>query len=79
MLAPEIREWEPTASAWTVERMDSTFTVGSLRKLTRISPTGGSIVLEIGADMAPDLVDLFSRAGRYGPRPFIRITPGRIG
>ena len=66
MLAPEIREWEPAIAL--DGGVDGTDTyrriIGEGHKY--LSP-GGSIVLEIGADMGRDVVDLFSRSGCYGP------------
>lgn len=66
MLAPEIREWEPTIA------LDGGANgIDSYRRIIGeghryLTPTG-SIVLEIGADMASAVVDLFSRSGCYGP------------
>jgi release factor glutamine methyltransferase len=66
MLAPEICEWEPTVALdggpdglYTYRRI--------IAEGHKYLATGGSIVLEIGADMAPDVADLFSRSGYYGP------------
>jgi release factor glutamine methyltransferase len=66
MLAPEIREWEPTIALDggpdgldTYRRM--------IEEGHSYLTTGGSIVLEIGADMASAVADLFSRSGCYGP------------
>ena len=65
-LAPEIREWEPVIAL--DGGPDGFDTYGRIiAEAHQYLATGGSLVLEIGADMAPDLVDLFSRAGRYGP------------
>jgi release factor glutamine methyltransferase len=66
MLAPEIREWEPTIALDggpdgldTYRRM--------IEEGHSYLTTGGSIVLEIGANMASAVADLFSRSGCYGP------------
>ena len=65
-LAPEIREWEPViALDGGPDGFDTYRRI--IAEAHKYLATGGSIVLEIGADMAPDLVDLFSRAGCYGP------------
>jgi release factor glutamine methyltransferase len=66
MLAPEIREWEPTiALDGGADGIDSyRRIIGEGHRY--LTPTG-SIVLEIGADMASAVVDLFSRSGCYGP------------
>src|SRR5262245_55717822 len=66
MLAPEIREWEPTiALDGGVDGADTYRRIigEGHRYLTR----GGSVVLEIGADMGRDVADLFSGSSRYGP------------
>ena len=65
-LAPEIREWEPViALDGGPDGFDTYRRI--IAEAHKYLANGGSIVLEIGADMAPDLVDLFARAGRYGP------------
>ncbi len=66
MLAPEIREWEPTiALDGGVDGIDSyRRIIGEGHKY--LAP-GGAIVLEIGVDMASAVVGLFSRCGCYGP------------
>jgi release factor glutamine methyltransferase len=65
-LAPEIRQWEPViALDGGPDGFDTYRRI--IAEAHKYLVTGGSIVLEIGADMAPDLVDLFSRAGCYGP------------
>ena len=66
MLAPEICEWEPTiALDGGPDGIDSyRRIIGEGHRY--LTPTG-SIVLEIGADMASAVVDLFSRSGCYGP------------
>jgi release factor glutamine methyltransferase len=66
ILAPEIREWEPT-----IALDGGADGIDSYRRIIGdghgyLTPTG-SIVLEIGADMASAVVDLFARAGCYGP------------
>jgi release factor glutamine methyltransferase len=66
MLAPEIREWEPTVALdGGVDGIDSYRRI--IGEGHRHLTTGGSIVLEIGADMASAVADLFSRSGYYGP------------
>jgi release factor glutamine methyltransferase len=66
MLAPEIREWEPTiALDGGVDGIDSYRRI--IGEGQRHLTTGGFIVLEIGADMASAVADLFSRSGCYGP------------
>jgi release factor glutamine methyltransferase len=66
MLAPEIREWEPmTALDGGAHGIDTyRRIIGEGHKY--LTP-GGSIVLEIGADMALAVAELFSRSGCYGP------------
>jgi release factor glutamine methyltransferase len=66
MLAPEIREWEPTlALDGGADGIDSyRRIIGEGHKY--LAPAG-AIVLEIGADMASAVADLFSRCGCYGP------------
>src|SRR5215475_9792169 len=66
MLAPEIREWEPAiALDGGVDGTDTYRRI--IGEGHRYLSPGGSIVLEIGADMGRDVVDLFSRSGCYGP------------
>jgi release factor glutamine methyltransferase len=65
-LAPEIRRWEPTiALDGGPDGLDTYRRI--IAEGHKYLATGGSIVLEIGADMAPDVADLFSRSGCYGP------------
>ena len=65
-LAPEIREWEPTVALdGGPDGLDTYRRI--IAEGHKYLATGGSIVLEIGADMAPDVADLFSRSGCYGP------------
>lgn len=65
-LAPEIHRWEPTIAL--DGGMDG---LNTYRRIIaeghKYVTTGGSMVLEIGADMAPQVADLFSRTGCYGP------------
>ena len=65
-LAPEIRRWEPT-----IALNGGPDGLSVYRRIIaeghEYLTAGGSMVLEIGADMAPDVADLFSRSGRYGP------------
>ena len=66
LLAPEIREWEPTIAL--DGGADGTDTYRHIiGEGHRYLVPGGSIVLEIGADMGRDVADLFSRSGCYGP------------
>ena len=66
MLAPEIREWEPTiALDGGVDGADTYRRI--IGEGHRYLTPAGSTVLEIGADMGRDVVDLFSRSGCYGP------------
>jgi release factor glutamine methyltransferase len=66
MLTPEIREWEPTiALDGGADGIDTYRRI--IGEGHRYLTPGGSIVLEIGADMAAAVVDLFSRSGCYGP------------
>ena len=59
MLAPEIREWEPTiALDGGPDGLDTYRRI--IAEGHKYLATGGSIVLEIGADMAADVADLFS-------------------
>ena len=65
-LVPEIREWEPTVALdGGPDGLDTYRRI--IAEGHKYLATGGSIVLEIGADMAPDVADLFSRSGCYGP------------
>ena len=76
MLAPEIREWEPTiALDGGADGIDSyRRIIGEGHRY--LTPTG-SIVLEIGADMASAVVDLFSRSGCYGPASVYQDCAGK--
>ena len=66
MLAPEIREWEPMlALDGGADGLDTYRRI--IKDAHEYLAPGGSIVLEIGADMAPDVVELFSRSSSYGP------------
>jgi release factor glutamine methyltransferase len=66
MLALEIREWEPTiALDGGPDGLDSYRRM--IEEGHSYLTTGGSIVLEIGANMASAVADLFSRSGCYGP------------
>ena len=66
MLAPEICEWEPTVALdGGVDGLDTYRRI--IEEGHSYLTTGGSIVLEIGADMASAVADLFSRSGYYGP------------
>jgi release factor glutamine methyltransferase len=66
MLAPEIREWEPTiALDGGVDGADTYRRI--IGEGHRYLTPGGSIVLEIGADMGRDVADLFSRSSCFGP------------
>jgi release factor glutamine methyltransferase len=76
MLAPEIREWEPMIALDggpdgldTYRRM--------IEEGHSYLTTGGSIVLEIGADMASAVADLFSRSGCYGPASLYQDYTGK--
>jgi len=64
-LAPDIHRWEPTiALDGGPDGFDTYRRI--IEEGHKYLVTGGSIVLEIGADMAPDVADLFSRTGCYG-------------
>jgi release factor glutamine methyltransferase len=66
MLAPEIREWEPiTALDGGAHGIDTYRRI--IAEGHKYLTPGGSIVLEIGADMGSDVAELFSRSGCYGP------------
>jgi len=66
MLAPEIREWEPTVALdGGPDGLDTYRRI--IEEGHSYLTTGGSIVIEIGADMASAVADLFSRSGCYGP------------
>jgi release factor glutamine methyltransferase len=66
MLAPEIREWEPTlALDGGADGIDTYRRI--IEEGHKYLAPGGSMVLEIGADMAPAVADLFSRCFYYGP------------
>jgi release factor glutamine methyltransferase len=75
-LAPEIRDWEPlTALDGGVDGLDYS------RRLIGAAPShcneGGRMFLEIGSDAARAVVDLFARAGCYGPARVHRDYAGR--
>ncbi|HSE84737.1 MAG TPA: peptide chain release factor N(5)-glutamine methyltransferase [Candidatus Binatia bacterium] len=66
MLAPEIRQWEPIPALDGGARG-----IDAYRRIigeghNYLAP-GGSIVLEIGADMGSAVAEFFSRSGCYGP------------
>jgi release factor glutamine methyltransferase len=66
MLALEIRKWEPTVALdGGPDGLDTYRRI--IEEGHSYLTTGGSIVLEIGADMASAVADLFSRSGCYGP------------
>jgi release factor glutamine methyltransferase len=66
MLAPEIREWEPTlALDGGADGIDTYRRI--IEEGHKYLAPGGSMVLEIGADMTSAVADLFSRCGYYGP------------
>jgi release factor glutamine methyltransferase len=66
MLAPEIREWEPTiALDGGVDGADTYRRI--IGEGHRYLTPGGSIVLEFGADMGRDVADLFLHSDCYGP------------
>ena len=66
MLAPEIREWEPPlALDGGADGIDTYRRI--IEEGHKYLAPGGSMVLEIGADMASAVADLFSRCGYYGP------------
>lgn len=76
ILAPEIRAWEPTIAL--DGGPDGTDTYHRIiGEGHRYLTPGGSIVLEIGADMGRDVADLFSRSGCYGPLAVYQDYAGR--
>jgi release factor glutamine methyltransferase len=66
LLAPEISQWEPmTALDGGLDGIEYyRRIIGEAHE--HLAP-GSSIVLEIGADMAPVVTELFARSGGYGP------------
>ena len=65
-LAPEIHKWEPPiALDGGMDGLEVYRRI--IEEGHKYLTTGGSMVLEIGADMAPAVADLFSRCGCYGP------------
>jgi len=76
MLAPEIREWEPTiALDGGPDGLDTYRRI--IERGHSYLTNGGSIVLEIGADMASAVADLFSRSGCYGPASLYQDYTGK--
>jgi release factor glutamine methyltransferase len=66
MLAPEIHGWEPMiALDGGPDGLDTCRRI--IEESHTYLTTGGSLVLEIGADMASDVAELFSRSSCYGP------------
>jgi release factor glutamine methyltransferase len=66
MLAPEIREWEPMiALDGGADGIDTYRRM--IKEAHEYLVPGGSIVLEIGAEMASTVAELFSRSGCYRP------------
>lgn len=66
LLAPEISRWEPM-----IALDGGPDGVEYYRRVIGVAheylAPGSSIVLEMGADMAPVVTELFARSGRYGP------------
>lgn len=66
LLAPEIRGWEPMiALDGGPDGLDAYRCI--IEEGHKYLAPGGSVVLEIGADMAADVAGLFSGSGCYGP------------
>ena len=66
LLAPEISQWEPlTALDGGPDGMEYYRRI--IGEAQDYLAPGSSIVLEIGADMAPVVTELFERSGGYGP------------
>jgi release factor glutamine methyltransferase len=64
-LAPEIHTWEPAiALDGGMDGLDTYRRI--IEEGHKVLATGGSMVLEIGADMAPAVANLFARPGCYG-------------
>jgi release factor glutamine methyltransferase len=64
-LAPEIYTWEPAiALDGGMDGLDTYRRI--IEEGHKVLATGGSMVLEIGADMAPAVANLFARPGCYG-------------
>ena len=64
-LAPEIRRWEPVVALdGGVNGLDVYRRI--IKEGHKVLTTGGAMVFEIGADMAPAVAHLFSRCGCYG-------------
>ncbi len=75
-LPPEIREWEPlTALDGGDDGLE--FYRRIIAAGPRFADDGGSMLLEIGSDMAGDVVDLFAGAGCYAPASIHRDYAGR--
>ena len=76
MLAGEIRDWEPmTALDGGADGIDTYRRI--IGEAHEYLTPGGSIVLEIGADMAPAVAELLSRSGCYGPASVYQDYAGR--
>jgi release factor glutamine methyltransferase len=75
-LAPEIRQWEPVAA------LDGgTDGLDYYQRIIGGAPNwlaeGGTILLEIGSDLAGAVTGLFAGAGRYQPAAICRDCAGR--
>jgi release factor glutamine methyltransferase len=76
LLAPEIRQWEPmTALDGGPDGMEYYRRI--IGRAHEYLAPGSSIVLEIGADMAPVVSELFARWGGYGPASLYQDYAGK--
>jgi release factor glutamine methyltransferase len=66
LLAPEISQWEPM-TALDGGRDGIEYYRRIIGEAGQYLASGSSLVLEIGADMAPVVTELFARSGGYGP------------
>lgn len=75
-LAPEISSWEPMiALDGGAEGMDAYRRI--IEQAHEYLAPGGAIVLEIGADLASAVAELFARSGSYGPASMFQDYAGK--
>ncbi|MGB7948466.1 MAG: peptide chain release factor N(5)-glutamine methyltransferase [Candidatus Binatia bacterium] len=75
-LEPEIREWEPVGALdGGTDGLDVYRRI--IWEAHNYLLPGGKIMLEIGADMGPSVVELFERSASYGPTSVFQDHAGR--
>jgi release factor glutamine methyltransferase len=76
LLAPEIRDWEPmSALDGGVDGLDTYRRI--IREGQKYLASGGFVALEIGADMASAVTELFASCGGYGSASVHRDVAGK--